>query len=244
MQSSSAYTGIKILMIDDDLEFCTLMKDFLEMNSFCLTSVQRGLEGLQKISESDYEIVLLDIFLPDINGIDVLRLIRKKSSIPVVMLSAHNEETDRIIALEIGADDYVPKTFSARELLAHIRAVLRRHSAVASPDITQESSVPSEGENLEIRGLRICNRTKNVTLDGVPLTLTASEFQILYVLMHEAGKVFSREDLLSVIADRDFNKFDRSIDVHISSLRHKLKDDSNSPKYIRTFRGLGYSFIQ
>jgi len=244
MPSSSPYAGIKILMIDDDSEFCALMKDFLEMNSFCFSYAERGLEGLQKIFENNYEIVLLDIFLPDINGIDVLRLIRKKSTIPVVMLSAHNEETDRIIALEIGADDYVPKTFSARELLAHIRAVLRRHENTTVVEVVSEVSSLPENDVLKVRDVTICDRTKSVLLKGVPLALTASEFQILYALVSEAGKVFSREDLLAVIADRDFNKFDRSIDVHISSLRHKLGDDSSSPKYIRTFRGVGYSFIQ
>ncbi len=235
----SPFLDVRILLIDDDVEFCSLMKDFMGANAFSVSSAHSGQEGLKALEAGAFALVLLDVFLPDINGIDVLKLIRQKSSVPVVMLSAHNEETDRIIALEIGADDYVPKTFSARELLARVRAVLRRHTRAFS-----EAAGEKDEDSLCLRDLVICNRTKEVLQGGEPVSLTASEFQILYTLAREAGRVFSREDLLAVIADRNFNRFDRSIDVHISSLRHKLGDTSASPKYIRTFRGLGYSFIR
>ena len=179
------------------------------------------------------------MFLPDINGLDVLRRIRKRQSPPVVMLSAHNEETDRIIALEIGADDYVPKAFSSRELLARIRAVLRR----CAPE--QEKQNRSDGgEIIRVRELTVNNHTKEAFFYGQPLNLTVSEFQILFTLISDPGSVFSREDLLRVTAERDFNKYDRSIDVHISSLRRKLHEDSGSPQYIRTLRGIGYSLIR
>ncbi len=237
------YLDVKILLIDDDREFCSLMNDFMAANSFTVTAVHSGQEGLRELESGGHTLVLLDVFLPDINGIDVLKLIRQKSTVPVVMLSAHNEETDRIIALEVGADDYVPKTFSARELLARVRAVLRRH-ALPFSEAGSASGDREDDDTLCFRDLVICNRAKEVRQGGRPVSLTASEFQILYTLAREAGKVFSREDLLAVIADRNFTRFDRSIDVHISSLRHKLGDTSSSPKYIRTFRGLGYAFIR
>ena len=241
--SRAPYLDVKILIIDDDREFCSLMCDFMSGNSFSVTAAYSGQDGLRKLGNGGYTLVLLDVFLPDINGIDVLKLIRQKSAVPVVMLSAHNEETDRIIALEVGADDYVPKTFSARELLARVRAVLRRH-ALPFSEAGATAGTREEDDTLCFRDLVICNRAKEVRLGGNLVSLTASEFQILYTLAREAGKVFSREDLLAVIADRNFNRFDRSIDVHISSLRHKLGDTSSSPRYIRTFRGLGYSFIR
>ena len=241
--SRAPYLDVKILIIDDDREFCSLMRDFMGGNSFSVTAAHSAQEGLRELENGGYTLVLLDVFLPDINGIDVLKLIRRKSAVPVVMLSAHNEETDRIIALEVGADDYVPKTFSARELLARVRAVLRRH-ALPFSETGAAAGTREEDDTLCFRELVICNRAKEVRLDGNLVSLTASEFQILYTLAREAGKVFSREDWLAVIADRNFNRFDRSIDVHISSLRHKLGDTSNSPKYIRTFRGLGYSFLR
>ena len=226
MPGDIAISGVRILLIDDDPEFCSLLNDYLELNSISLTCAHDGQSGLD---------------LPDINGLDVLRRIRRMQSPPVVMLSAHNEETDRIIALEIGADDYVPKAFSSRELLARIRAVLRR----CAPE--QESAPPEKTDGrdiLRVRDLTVNNHTKEAFLHGEPLNLTVSEFQILFTLISEPGSVFSREDLLRITAERDFNKYDRSIDVHISSLRRKLREDTGSPQYIRTLRGVGYSLIR
>ena len=217
------------------------MNDYLELNSISLTCAHDGQSGLDILDRRAFDLILLDMFLPDINGLDVLRRIRRKQSPPVVMLSAHNEETDRIIALEIGADDYVPKAFSSRELLARIRAVLRR----CAPE--QESAPPEKTDGrdiLRVRDLTVNNHTKEAFLHGEPLNLTVSEFQILFTLISEPGSVFSREDLLRITAERDFNKYDRSIDVHISSLRRKLREDTGSPQYIRTLRGVGYSLIR
>ena len=223
MPGDIAISGVRILLIDDDPEFCSLLNDYLELNSISLTCAHDGQSGLDILDRRAFDLILLDMFLPDINGLDVLRRIRRMQSPPVVMLSAHNEETDRIIALEIGADDYVPKAFSSRELLARIRAVLRR----CAPE--QESAPPEKTDGRDI--LRVLN-------------LTVSEFQILFTLISEPGSVFSREDLLRITAERDFNKYDRSIDVHISSLRRKLREDTGSPQYIRTLRGVGYSLIR
>ena len=241
MPGDIAISGVRILLIDDDPEFCSLLNDYLELNSISLTCAHDGQSGLDILDRRAFALLLLDMFLPDINGLDVLRRIRRKQSPPVVMLSAHNEETDRIIALEIGADDYVPKAFSSRELLARIRAVLRR----CAPE--QESAPPEKTDGrdiLRVRDLTVNNHTKEAFLHGEPLNLTVSEFQILFTLISEPGSVFSREDLLRITAERDFNKYDRSIDVHISSLRRKLREDTGSPQYIRTLRGVGYSLIR
>ena len=241
MPGDIAISGVRILLIDDDPEFCSLLNDYLELNSINLTCAHDGQSGLDILDRRAFDLILLDMFLPDINGLDVLRRIRRMQSPPVVMLSAHNEETDRIIALEIGADDYVPKAFSSRELLARIRAVLRR----CAPE--QESAPPEKTDGrdiLRVRDLTVNNHTKEAFLHGEPLNLTVSEFQILFTLISEPGSVFSREDLLRITAERDFNKYDRSIDVHISSLRRKLREDTGSPQYIRTLRGVGYSLIR
>ena len=241
MPGDIAISGVRILLIDDDPEFCSLLNDYLELNSISLTFAHDGQSGLDILDRRAFDLILLDMFLPDINGLDVLRRIRRMQSPPVVMLSAHNEETDRIIALEIGADDYVPKAFSSRELLARIRAVLRR----CAPE--QESAPPEKTDGrdiLRVRDLTVNNHTKEAFLHGEPLNLTVSEFQILFTLISEPGSVFSREDLLRITAERDFNKYDRSIDVHISSLRRKLREDTGSPQYIRTLRGVGYSLIR
>ena len=239
MPGDIAISGVRILLIDDDPEFCSLLNDYLELNSISLTCAHDGQSGLDILDRRAFDLILLDMFLPDINGLDVLRRIRRMQSPPVVMLSAHNEETDRIIALEIGADDYVPKAFSSRELLARI--VLRR----CAPE--QESAPPEKTDGrdiLRVRDLTVNNHTKEAFLHGEPLNLTVSEFQILFTLISEPGSVFSREDLLRITAERDFNKYDRSIDVHISSLRRKLREDTGSPQYIRTLRGVGYSLIR
>ena len=219
MPGDIAISGVRILLIDDDPEFCSLLNDYLELNSISLTCAHDGQSGIDILDRRAFDLILLDM----------------------VMLSAHNEETDRIIALEIGADDYVPKAFSSRELLARIRAVLRR----CAPE--QESAPPEKTDGrdiLRVRDLTVNNHTKEAFLHGEPLNLTVSEFQILFTLISEPGSVFSREDLLRITAERDFNKYDRSIDVHISSLRRKLREDTGSPQYIRTLRGVGYSLIR
>ena len=233
--------GHQVLLIDDDSEFCELMTDYLDVHSFAVSSVHTGTAGIEAARRQEYDVILLDMLLPDISGIEVLRHLRTETRAPVVILSAHNEETDRIVTLELGADDYVPKAFSSRELLARIRAVLRR----CAPE--QESAPPEKTDGrdiLRVRDLTVNNHTKEAFLHGEPLNLTVSEFQILFTLISEPGSVFSREDLLRITAERDFNKYDRSIDVHISSLRRKLREDTGSPQYIRTLRGVGYSLIR
>lgn len=174
------------------------------------------------------------MMLPDEPGVEVLRQIRSQSSIPVIIFSAHNDETDRIVALELGADDYVPKSFSSRELLARVRAVLRRTSAKAEEERTQV---------LSVGGLELNPRTHQVSFGGRPLELTYVEYSILQALMRAPRVIFPRKRLLNLFADKEWNKFDRSVDVHISTLRKKLADATGKTNYIRTVRSAGYMFV-
>ena len=204
-------------------------------------TIQNGGALQRQLLDNRLDLAILDVMLPDMDGLDVLRRLREIGSTPIVIFSAQDEEASRIVGLEMGADDYVPKAFSSRELLARIRAVLRR----CAPE--QESAPPEKTDGrdiLRVRDLTVNNHTKEAFLHGEPLNLTVSEFQILFTLISEPGSVFSREDLLRITAERDFNKYDRSIDVHISSLRRKLREDTGSPQYIRTLRGVGYSLIR
>ncbi len=229
----------QVLLIDDDCEFCELMTDYLDVHSFTVCSVYTGMAGIEAARQQEYDIILLDMLLPDISGIEVLRRLRMENRIPVVILSAHNEETDRIVTLELGADDYVPKSFSARELLARIRVVLRRMESAGL-------SEHSDGQDgmLRIHGLCMNPQTLKVTLNNEPLELTSMEFMLLYHLARGAGRIFSREDLLNLFTEKEWNKFDRCVDVHVSSLRKKLGDNSRCPTYLKTVRGLGYMFIK
>lgn len=226
---------IRVLLIDDDPEYCTLLQEYLEPYSFVLTTVSNGTDGIDTALSGFFDIILLDMFLPDLNGIDVLRAIRQSSHVSVVVLSAHNEETDRIVALELGADDYVPKAFSPRELIARLRAVLRRSPAITPMAEPETAHAPS--------GLTLDPRTVTASLNGTQLMLTNIEFQLLYKMAKEPGRVFSREHLLSFVRDRDFCPYDRSIDMHISSLRRKMNDDSKNPTFVKTVRGVGYCFM-
>lgn len=227
----------KALLVDDDLEYCSILQDYLSAYSFEFIVAHDGKGGLEAASDGDFDIIILDMFLPDMHGLEVLKSLRQRSYVPVVVLSAHNEETDRIVALELGADDYVPKSYSPRELLARLRAVIRRSGS-------NGMSSPGDEEILTTGDLVINRRTLEASKAGEVLPLTHIEFQLLYRMAKEPGRVFSREHLLSIICDRDFCVFDRSIDMHISSLRRKLGDDSRSPEYVKTFRGAGYSFIK
>ena len=238
MPGDIAISGVRILLIDDDPEFCSLLNDYLELNSISLTCAHDGQSGLDILDRRAFDLILLDMFLPDINGLDVLRRIRRMQSPPVVMLSAHNEETDRIIALEIGADDYVPKAFSPRELLARVRAVLRRAQPVQA-----ERKEPEEDGVVRVRGLWMDRKSMKARMDGVPMDLTALEFCILFGMAAHPGRVFTRENLLELAVGREFSRYDRSVDMHISTLRRKLGDDPHNPAYLKTIRGMGYTLL-
>ena len=197
-----------------------------------------GSAGLEAARSGKCDAVLLDVMMPEMDGFEVLKELRKTSDVPVLMLTAMGEEADRIVGLEIGADDYLPKTFSTRELLARLRAVMRRSS---HREVVLEEQ---DGEvDYEVHGLRLNESTHKVTLDGEVLTLTTLEFAILAALMRSKGRVKSREQLLDEVSERKFDVFDRSIDVHMSALRKKLGDNAASPRFIRTIRGIGYQLI-
>lgn len=230
--------GTPLLIIDDDVKQCRLLRDYLEPLGYAVDAEHNGAQGLQRALHGRYSAILLDVMLPGLNGFDVLRELRRKSDVPVIMLTALGDEPDRIAGLEVGADDYVPKTYSTRELLARLRAVLRR-SVVTARLKEQASPAP-----VAVGDLWMDPGARTATIRDKPLVLTPIEYEILLALARSAGRVKSREDLLVEVAERDFESFDRSIDVHISSLRKKLGDDPKEPRFIETVRGVGYRMLK
>lgn len=226
----------KILVIDDDQKLCGLIADYLEPLGYQVAMRHSGREGLDAALSEDWEALILDVMMPGMDGFEVLRELRKTSQVPVLMLTAMGEEADRIVGLELGADDYLPKTFSTRELLARLRAVTRR-AKVAQP-VEDETTV-----DLVADGLVVNEAVHTVVLDDQPLDLTALEFAILVTLMRAKGRVKSREQLIEDVSERKFDIFDRSIDVHISALRKKLGEDAREPRFIKTVRAVGYQFV-
>ena len=237
MDSLSHDSGARLLLIDDDEKLCRLLRDYLEPLGYSVDAIHNGAEGLARARQDGYAAVILDVMMPGMNGLDALRELRRTSQIPVLMLTALGDESDRIVGLEMGADDYLPKTFSPRELLARLRAVLRRsmmRSMNAGPSKDSAPAPVSVGE------LWLDPAARTVSLGSQALVLTTVEFDILLGLVRAAPRVKTREQLLLEVADRDFEAFDRSIDVHVSSLRKKLDDDPRNPRFIHTIRGIGY----
>jgi len=226
-----------ILVIDDDRKLCRLIRDYLEPLGYRVSAAHTGSDGVEKALGHTWHAVILDVMLPGLDGLEVLRQIRRKSDVPVLMLTARGEEADRIVGLEIGADDYLPKTFSTRELLARLRAVTRRSLRTSAKEGAEERA------EIVIGTLRINTAARVAVLDDQPLLLTPVEFDLLVSLAGACGRVKSRERLLDEIRDRNYDVFDRSIDVHISGLRKKMGDDPKEPRFIRTVRAAGYSFI-
>ena len=226
----------RLLVIDDDKKLCRLIRDYLEPMGYEVESAHTGPDGLEKALTGQHRAIILDVMLPGMDGFEVLKQLRRSSDVPVLMLTARGEEPDRIVGLEIGADDYLPKTFSTRELLARLRAVTRRATRAAS-------ARPDDEPEIALGALRINAGTRVALLDDQPLTLTPVEFDLLAALARARGRVKSREQLLEEIRDRNYDVFDRSIDVHISTLRRKLGDDAKEPRFIRTVRSAGYMLI-
>ena len=220
--------AIRVLLIDDDVRLHDLLASYLEQNGFTVTIASDGRSGLSALEGGTFDAVLLDVMMPGMDGIEVCKRIRSKSNIPVVMLTAKGDETDRVVGLELGADDYVAKPFSPRELLARIRAVLRR----ARPDVT--------GERLTAGDIAIDVPGRTVTVAAKPVDLTGIEFDVLVALVRRAGRVVARDALLSEAGRGDVVVGERTVDVHVSHLRQKLGDDPRSPRLIKTVRGVGY----
>jgi len=223
-----------LLLVDDDEKLTRLLRDYLEPLGYAVDIAHNGIDGLDQAIHGNYAAVILEVMLPGLQGFDVLRELRKRSDVPVLMLTALGDEPDRIAGLEVGADDYLPKTFSTRELLARLRAVLRRSV------LTQKRRENAEPAPVSVGPLWMDPGARTATLDDKPLVLTPIEYEILLALARSAGRVKTREQLLVEVAERDFEAFDRSIDVHISSLRKKLGDDPKEPRFIETVRGAGY----
>ena len=226
----------RVLVIDDDRKLCRLIADYLNPLGYQVSAVHTGPEGVNAATAEGWHAVILDLMLPGMDGFEVLKHIRKSSDVPVLMLTARGDEADRIVGLEIGADDYLPKTFSTRELLARLRAVTRR--ARRAP-----SAKDDDLQTIIIGDLRICADTRTTVRGAAALDLTPVEFDLLWSLARAKGRVRTREQLLDEIRDREYEVFDRSIDVHISALRKKLGDDAKTPRYIRTLRSAGYMLI-
>jgi len=223
-----------ILIIDDDKDLCELLRDYLTPEGFIVESVHNGLEGAERAVAGEYSLVVLDVMLPGINGFEALRRIRAASPVPVLMLTARGEDVDRIVGLEIGADDYLPKPFNPRELVARIRAVLRR----------AESKPTSQADpgKLVVGNVELVSSTRTVSCSGQKMDLTSVEFAILETLMRLAGQVVSRDDLVKKALGRNLYEYDRSIDVHVSSLRKKLGQYAGESDRIKTVRNIGYLY--
>jgi len=229
-----AFTPTRVLVVDDDIKLCQLIRDYLEPLGYEVSMAHNGPAGVELAVREPFSALILDVMLPGFDGFQALRKIRGSSNVPVLMLTGRGEEADRIVGLELGADDYLPKTFSTRELLARLRAVIRR--SVLSAAI----SAPKATDAVVVGDITIDPEAREATAGGQPLILTAIEFDLLLTLARSAGRVKSREQLLLEVAERNFDVFDRSIDVHISSIRRKLADDPTNPRYIVTIRSAGY----
>jgi two-component system response regulator CpxR len=223
-----------ILLIDDDVELCEMLTDYLGRYDLRVSAIHRGDTGLEAVRRGSWPIVLLDVMLPGMDGFEVLKRIRTFSSVSVLLLTARGEDVDRIVGLEMGADDYLAKPFNARELLARIRAIRRR--ALPAPPLAESSIVVVEDLVLD-------RAARTVTRDSKKVELTDVEFTLLEVFMRYPGKVVERESLAEEVLGRKFNPFDRSLDMHVSRLRKKLAGDRLDDERVKTVRGTGYQLV-
>ena len=227
----------RALLVDDDRDLARLLTEYLATHEVEVTHVENGPAGLAKLDEGEFDVVLLDVMLPGIDGFEVCRRIRAKHDVPVVMLTARGDDADRIVGLEIGADDYVPKPFNPRELLARLRAVLRR---------TKKSPASEKSDRIVVGPIDIDVATLTVKLNGEDVPVTSYELRILVALARRAGETVTREELAAEVREpaKTNEKYDpsvdRSLDVHVSRLRQKLEEDPKDPRLIKTVRGVGY----
>lgn len=225
-----------ILVIDDDTEMCDLVAEYLEPDGFAVEAVNHPERGLEHALGGQHALVVLDVMMPGINGFEVLRRLRANSRVPVLMLTARGSDVDRIVGLELGADDYLPKPFNPRELVARIHAILRR-----------TRPAPAETEppcRLVVGDVELDARARTVWRSGGQADLTSAEFDLLLVLLQSAGNVVSREELSQTVLGREFNPLDRSIDTHVSNLRKKLGVEMNGVERIKSVRGIGYIYAK
>ena len=229
---------MRLLIIDDDMELCGLLKEFLQREGFAVECAHEGLSGLEHAKQGGYDLIILDVMLPGLDGFEVLKRLRTESRVPVVMLTARGQDVDRIVGLELGADDYLPKPFNPRELVARITAVLRR----VGPD--EIPGAPSETpQTFEFGEFMLDLGTRTLKKNGQTVSLTTGEFSVLKVFARHARQPLSREKLMELARGREYEVFDRSLDVQISRLRKLIEPDPSNPLYIQTVWGLGYVFI-
>ncbi len=225
----------KILIIDDDEELCDLVSEYLGVEGFETEAVHDGEKGLERAGSGDYDMAVLDVMLPKMNGFEVLRSLRRDSNLPILMLTARGDDMERIVGLEIGADDYLAKPFNPRELVARLKAILRRVN-----DGRQNGEDPAE--KIEIDDLELSTSSRSVKLSGEEVNLTSVEFDLLRALLKDAGTVIRKEDLSENVLDRKLSPFDRSLDMHISNLRKKLGLRADGSERIKTIRSVGYIY--
>jgi DNA-binding response OmpR family regulator len=225
----------RILIVDDDDRLAELLSTYLRSRGFEVEQRGDGASGLRALETGRFDIVVLDVMLPDFDGLEVLRRLRVRSSVPVLMLTARGEDTDRIVGLELGADDYLPKPFNPREVVARLTAILRRGRA-ALPATDKDRGILRFGK------LEVDREAHEARLDGKACALTAHQFEILRVLAERVGRVQTREQLMQAVRGEDLEEFDRSIDVHVSRIRAAIEEDPRHPRRIRTVRAVGYVF--
>ncbi|MBT0963519.1 response regulator transcription factor [Denitromonas iodatirespirans] len=226
----------RVLLVDDDQELSAMLKEYLAQEGFEATPVADGETGVAEALSGRYAIAVLDVMMPRLNGVEALRRIRQESRLPVLMLTARGDDVDRIVGLELGADDYVPKPCSPRELVARLRAILRR------TDTTDGAA--ANGDALVVGPLHLWPARREARWADTPLALTSTEFSLLEVLVSHAGQVVSKATLSEKALGRPLARFDRSVDVHVSSLRHKLAPRDDGRSWIQTVRGQGYQFVR
>lgn len=229
----------RLLIVDDDLELCELVREYLTSEGFEVEAAHDGKQGVERFLSGNFSLMVLDVMLPGINGFEALRRTRAKSSAPVLMLTARGDDVDRIVGLEIGADDYLPKPFNPRELVARIRAILRR-----TEPKSDESSVTTARKPLSVGDIELDHGAHVVRRAGSPVEVTSVEFTLLEALLVSAGQVVTREELAKTALGRNLALFDRSVDMHISHLRRKLGRGLDGSERIKTIRGAGYVYAQ
>jgi len=222
----------RLLLVDDDVELCEILAEYFSAEGFTVESAHDGVRGLERARSGEHAMVILDLLLPGLRGLDVLRQLRAVSNVPVLILTARGEDVDRILGLELGADDYLPKPFNSRELIARVRAILRR------------TRPAGDSQRIDIGDVTLDPLARQAWRDSQPLSLTMAEFVLLEALVRHAGHVQSRERLAEQVLGRRLMTFDRSIDVHVSNLRKKLGDAAGAREHIRAVRGEGYVFVR
>jgi DNA-binding response OmpR family regulator len=236
-EGTARHPSTRLLIIDDDVELCELVSEYLRPEGFEIEAVHDGELGIKRVLSGEHALIVLDVMLPGLNGFEVLRRIRARSSTPVLMLTARGDDVDRIVGLEIGADDYLPKPFNPRELVARIHAILRRSSHAAGTAGTASST-----GRLVVGDVELDPGSRTVRRGGEPVELTGVEFSLLEVLLLAAGRVVEREELSRTVLGRRLMPYDRSIDMHVSNLRKKLGHTSGQQDRIKAVRGFGYIY--